>query len=240
MSGVTYPFDTTGLAPTNLVVDEIHTLTEINDVTYRIIIPVFSPFSLDNFVIKHTNTIGETVNLIPDVDYHFCLPYVGASRSIGKMLYGGVTINTELINGVLKFTYQTIGGEWCADASYVRERIAEKIYNPRTTVWDIVTNKQDLFPPINHPQDIDTIFGHQALIDSINNVANTIVNSPNPSVGIVQHLIDENNPHNVTKLQVGLGLVENLPLASEQDIADKNPVDKYITLKQALELFQLK
>lgn len=238
MSGVSYPLDTTGLAPTNLIVDEVHTLTEINDVTYRIIIPEFSPFYLDNFVLKHVDSLGVETPLLIDVDYYLCLPYVAASRSIGKMVYGGITINSELIEGTVKVTYQTIGGDWCADASYVLERIAESNYNPRLAVWDQITNKQDLFPPINHSLDIDQTYGHQQLIDSINSLASTIVNSPNPSVPIVQHLIATDNPHNVTKLQVGLGNVENLPLATPDDIANRTPVPKYVTLEQVLQLLQ--
>lgn len=240
MSGVSYPFDQTGLSPANLVVDEIHTLTEINDVTYRIIIPEFSPFYLDNLVVRHTDSTGVTRDLIPDVEYVPCLLYVGATRSIAKVVYGGLSINTELLNGVIKITYQTMGGDFCADANYVLERIASSNYNPRTAIWDTLSNVQDLFPPIQHPQNIDTIYGYQQLIDAINALAQTIVGGPNPSLPIVMHLTDSNNPHTVTKAQVGLSDVVNLPLASPDDIANKAPVDKYITLAQALELFELK
>src|SRR5574343_1327482 len=134
MSGVSYPFDQTGLSPANLVVDEIHTLTEINDVTYRIIIPEFSPFYLDNLVVRHTDSTGVTRDLIQDVEYVPCLLYVGATRSIAKVVYGGLSINTELLNGVIKITYQTMGGDFCADANYVLERIASSNYNPRTAI----------------------------------------------------------------------------------------------------------
>ena len=39
-----YDFDPTGSSPANLIVDELHTITEINDNTYNIMMPEFSPF----------------------------------------------------------------------------------------------------------------------------------------------------------------------------------------------------
>ena len=53
MSDPVLPFDPTGLASTNYVEDEVHTLTEINDATYRLIVPTFAPFYLDNFKFVH-------------------------------------------------------------------------------------------------------------------------------------------------------------------------------------------
>ncbi len=231
---VSYPFDTTGLALTNLIVDEIHTLTEVNDQNYRILIPEFAPFYLDNLQIKHTDLSGQTHILTEGPDYTICLPYIGATRSIGKMLYGGITINRDDINGLIKVTYQTLGGDWTADRLMVLEALAEYVYNPRITVWDIVTNKPNQFPPINHDQSMNYIYGHQDLIDSINDLADQVAQGPNPSTGIVLHLIDENNPHQVTKEQVGLGLVANLPLATDEEVDLLAPVDKYMTLRQML------
>ena len=43
-----YDFDPTGSLPANLVVDELHTITEINVNTYNIIIPEFAPFYTNN------------------------------------------------------------------------------------------------------------------------------------------------------------------------------------------------
>ena len=231
---VTYPFDPTGLAPGNIIVDEIHTLTEINAQQYRILIPEFAPFYLGNFQIKHTDTQGQTRILNEQVDYTLCLPYIGATRSIGQMLYGGITINDSIINGILKITYRTLGGDWTADASYVLNALAEYVYNPRITVWDIVTDKPTMFPPINHDQLLDYVYGHQDLIDSINGLANTVATGPNPTMPIVLHLIDESNPHQTTKDQVGLGQVANLPLATDEEVDTLEPVDKYFTLRQLL------
>lgn len=231
---VSYPLDTTGLASTNIIVDEIHTLTEVNSQNYRILIPEFAPFYLGNLQLKHTDLSGQTHILQEGPDYTLCLPYIGATRSIGQMLYGGITINRDDLQGLLKLSYQTLGGEWTADRLLVLEALAEYVYNPRITVWDIVTNKPSMFPPINHDQSLDYVYGHQDLITSINDLADTVANGPNPNLGIIKHLIDELNPHQVTKAQIGLGDVQNLPLATDEEVDTLQPVDKYFTVRQLL------
>lgn len=231
---VSYPFDPTGLADSNIVPDEIHTLTEVNAQSYRILIPTFAPFYLGNFTITHTDSSGQTRPLIEDVDYTFCLPYIGATRSIGQMVYGGVSINDLIVNGVLKVTYRTLGGDWIADTNYVLNMLAEHVYNPRITVWDVVTNKSTMFPPINHDQTMDYVYGHQDLINSLNSVADSIIGGPDQGTPAIHHLLDENNPHHVTKAQVGLADVVNYPQASDEEVDSLTPVDKYFTLRQLL------
>lgn len=231
---VTYPFDPTGLAASNIIVDEIHTLTEVNAQQYRILIPEFAPFYLGNFQLKHVDTNGQTTLLSEDIDYTFCLPYIGATRSIGQMLYGAVTINDSITNGLIKITYRTLGGDWTADAALVLEALAEYVYNPRITVWDIVTNKPTMFPPINHDQSMDYVMGHQDLINAINAVAAQIGQGPSPTTPIIQHLLDTSNPHETTKDQVGLGNVQNLEMATDLEVDNLMPVDKYFTLRQLL------
>lgn len=172
-----YPLDTTGISQANLVANELHTLTEINAAPYRILIPVFAPFYLDNFALMHVDSLGTSTLLVPDVDYYHCLPYISAARSTGKMVYGGVTINNSIVNGTLKITYQTIGGDWTTDGNYIRERLIEKIYNPRTTVWDVVTDKQTLFPPTDHAQALDTVYGQQQLLSALGAITSQIAAS---------------------------------------------------------------
>ncbi len=235
-----YPLDTTGLSPGNLVSNEIHTLTEVNSAPYRILIPTFAPFYLDNFVLVHEDTTGTLTTLIEGSDYIQCLPYIGASRSTGKMLYGGITISNSIYNGTIRITYQTVGGDWIADSNYVRERLVEMAYNPRLTLWDVVTNKPNQFPPTQHGQPSDTVYGQQELINSINSLADTIVAQAaapsNNAMSAALHPLRTDNPHNTTATQVGLGDVENLPIADMTEVLAHTAVRKYITLDQVLAL----
>ena len=235
MPTVQYPFDTTGLSPANRIVDEPHTLTEINSSTYRIIIPEFAPFYLDNFQLKHVSLTGVVTPLIADVDYYLCLPYIGATRSIGKFVYGGATLVNRYVNGHISVTYQTLGGTWTADCLFVLERLADMMYNPKITSWDVVTNVQEIFPPINHDQQFDYVYGQQELIEAINQLAVAILQGPDAGNSIIQHIFATNNPHIVTAAQVGLGSVVNYPVATDQECTNKELLDKYVTLRQVIQ-----
>lgn len=236
MPSVSYPFDTTGLAATNKIVDEVHVLSELNDTTYRIIIPTFSPFYQDNFVLKHSDGLGVMTPLTLGIDYDFCLPYMQASRSIGKVLFGAVTVHTELLQGNLQVTYQTLGGDWIADKSYVLEQLANHLYNPRIAYWDQITNKTNQFPPTNHTVDYDNIYGQQAIIDAINALIAAITTGPTPTNLVFKHLQSQGNVHNLTTAELGLDLVPNIPLATDAEVTDKQSVDKLVTLNQMLNL----
>lgn len=230
-----YPLDTTGFSIGNKIPDEVHVLTEINDTTYRIIVPDFAPFYLDNFAVNHVDSLGNITPLSPDIDFYLCLPFVGATRSIGKIVYGGITINTLLTDGVIKVTYQCLGGMWSADAGYVMERLAEIMYNPKLTVWDAITNVQETFPPINHSLDIDDTYGQEQLIDAVNALAAAVLAGPSQAVGIVKHLTDFDNPHRTTKDQIELGNVDNIRSATDEEVTSRLEVDAYPTLKQLIQ-----
>lgn len=235
MPNVSYPFDTTGLLASNLIAGEAHTLTEINANAYRVLVPEFAPFYLDNFALEHVDQLGAVTPLQEGVHFILCLPYIGAVRSTGKMIYGGISITDLITNGTVRVTYQTIGGDWTADSNYVLNALAEQVYNPRTTVWDVVTNKPNQFPPTVHNQHMDTVFGHEVLINAINGLANTIASGPqNQQPYLIGHLLDDQNPHFVTAEQIGLGNVQNLPMASDAEVMARAHVDKYITLRQLL------
>ena len=63
------------------------------------------------------------------------------------------------------------------------------------------------------------------------------------SLKVREHEIRDDNPHNVTKEQVGLGNVENFPVASMTDLEDDNPDVQFgtymtpATTKEAISLF---
>jgi hypothetical protein len=229
-----YPFDPTGLAATNKVTNELHTLSEVNASPYRVIIPQFAPFYLDNIQLEHIQENGTVRPLQEDVDFYCSMFFIGASRSIGKMLYGGLAINSSLINGTIRIKqYQTLGGNWVADRNYVLEAIANLVYNPRVIAWDMITNVQQTFPPINHQQDFSTIVGQEQVVQSLDGIAAAVLQGPDQQPLIIKHLNDkETNPHEVNALQVGLGNVPNWEQATDQEVLDLVESDKFVSLRQ--------
>jgi hypothetical protein len=238
IADVSFPFDVTGSAATNLVVGELHTLTEINAATYRTLIPTHAPFYLTNLLLEHVSTAGVSTPLNEGVDFYAVLPYMAAARSTGRAIYGGLSLISDLPQGTVKATYQTIGGTWTADADYVYARMLEAQYNRRGVYWDEITNIQDTFPPIEHVHtDSMALDGMTELLAMLEKVRAAILSAPNLAPATyVSHLISTGNVHNLSKEDLDLGSVQNLPMATDQEVLDGSPVNKYVTLRQILML----
>ena len=116
---ITYPLDTTGINSSNLVVDEQQVLTQINAHPQRLIIPTFAPFSIYNLQVKHVDSLGNQTILQENTDYFLALPYIQATRDLGFMIYGAISINNINLTGTILVTYQTIGGDTVTDPQYI-------------------------------------------------------------------------------------------------------------------------
>ena len=189
MPTVTYPLDTSGVNPTNLVRNELHTVSDAHFRAYYFLIPQFAPCFVDNFKLVNDNQ-GVITPLTEDVDFSFCLPYVTGTRVTGKQMYGAVTLHNLNLNGLLKMDYQTIGGDQVCDRLYVLEYLADKAFNPRTTVWDKITNLPNAFPPVPHYQDYDDFKGQESLIEALGEVRDAIITNSSLTTQKVQEFLD--------------------------------------------------
>lgn len=170
-----YPFDPTGQLAGNYIVNEQHTVTEANFRDYYFIVPVFAPFYITDFSMKITEIDGTVRNAVEGQDFTFVLPFMAGVRETGIPMYGAIALNQTLTNGILSISYRTLGGNFIANPALVLQNLAEKVYNPRTTLWDTVTNVPQIFPPSEHHQPADTVYGMQKLIEAINSVSAVIV-----------------------------------------------------------------
>jgi len=236
VADVSLPFDTTGTAATNLVKGELHTLTEINAAPYRILIPTFAPFYLTNQLLEHVSLAGVATPLTEGVDFYALLPYMAASRSSGRSIYGGWSMISDLPQGTIRCQYQALGGTWSADADYLYARLLESQFNSRTTWWDQITNVQDLFPAIEHDHDAtEDLTGLTDILNKLEAVRAAILEAPNKApAAYVAHLVQTGNVHGMTKSDLGLDQIQNLPMATDQEVLNLEKVNKYVTLRQIL------
>lgn len=234
MTTPTYPFDTTGTAASNLVSGELHTLTEVNSAPYRILIPTCAPFYVNNQLLEHIGADGTVTPLAEGVDFYNVLPYMAAQRSIGRPIYGGMALVSSLPQGTIRVRYQTLGGQWCADADYVYARLLETIFNQRMTWWDSISNVQDLFPPTDHTHELPDMTGVPELMAKLEEIRLALL-TPKPSDPNIQaHALSQGNVHGLTLSDIGLDQLSNLPLATDEEVIARVPVDKYLTLRQLL------
>lgn len=237
MPEITYPFDTTGVAPSNLIMGELHTLTEVNSAPYRILIPEFAPFYLHNLRVDHVTIAGVTRLLNEGEDYYPALPYMAAQRSTGRAVYGGVSMISDLPQGTIRLQYQTIGGEWVADRDHVYNMLLSMAYNERLAWWDRLSNVQAIFPPTEHTNQAIDIAGHETLLEAVTGIINAILTrTDNAPASYVAHLLAQGNVHGLTATNLNLGNVANLPMATDQEVLTRTSVEKYVTLRQILML----
>lgn len=241
MSQTTYPFDPTGQSPDSLVVHELHTLTQVNAAPYRMLIPTFAPFYLNNLVVEHIDLQGGVSILTEGVDYYTALPYLGAMRTTGKLIYGGIPFISNLAQGTIRLSYQTVGGDFCCDANYVYERLLETEYNPRTTWWDRLSNVQDLFPPLPHDHTLDDVYQIEVLFSNLENIRAAILEAPTKVPGsYIAHML-ERNPHGLTKEDLGISNLGTMDMVTDQEVVAHstiNGVEKVMTMRQVIMLLR--
>jgi hypothetical protein len=214
---VSYPFDTTGLASSNLISNEQHVVTSYNYRNQYFVVPKSGPFFVDSLIVT-ANSNGVVRTLIEGVDYFGALPYLSAAKSIGKALYGAISLADLSITGLVSLRYQTLGGPWSFSDSFVLEKVANHFYNPTITSWEQVTALPEQFPVINHEWKVTDMVGETELVAAISGISDALaIQMANQGK---MHLEDFSNPHRVTKDQVGLNLVENFPPATLKGAVD--------------------
>lgn len=168
------PLDQTGTSPSNYIVDELHTVSESHFRDFQFIVMNHSPFYVDRFkMVLIVN--GVSRELVEDVDYSFALSYVTGTRVTGKNIYGAVTLHNLELNGLLKVSYQTVGGTQTLDRMAVLTDLADRAYNPRTTIWDIISGAPESFPPTPHYQDYKSFYGQEELVQSLGEIRDAIL-----------------------------------------------------------------
>ena len=164
-----YALDKTGVNPDNKVINEAHTLAQLD---YRAIAPDYGPFYEESvFVIDDANNTP----LIKDVDY-FCTELMEeASLKFNKSIMSLIIITNKNVSSNVKITYQTLGGIYTKAVDPIR-RLYETVMNDdRTVDWSRVTNKPYGYPPNLHYNHLIDIVGFEPLITAIERIRNAII-----------------------------------------------------------------
>lgn len=221
------PFDPTGTKPTNRIVGEQQVIVSVNFRDYHYIIPAQAPFFAQNLVLGFKNPDGSSRTLIEGVDFYLSHEFISASRATAKPVFGSIEFLFTDLAGVVTLNYQSIGGDWTLDQNAIAAIIANSLTNPRTTSWEQVANPPYAFPVIDHVWDLVDLVGASAIVNSLEDIRETI--SEGGASGLATHVADKGNPHDVTAVQVGLGSVQNFPLASVSQAQQGTNATTYMT-----------
>lgn len=218
-----YEFDPYGNSPDNLIVDEGHALQVPGRDDYYFIIPKAAPFFATTVEVKSsTGTVYRE-----GVDYLIGHTFVEATSRTGKVVAGSVRFLRRDITGMVFVRYQTVGGEWGFDDNAILQELSNKLVNPLIRSWAEIDTLPNSFPPVPHDQSVDEIIGFVEVTGKLEDIRREIEAA---SAGATQaHTMDRDNPHQVTKFQVGLGLVENYQVASALEATEATRNDRYMT-----------
>lgn len=231
-----YPFDPDGDAVTNLVHEQQP--LESNGVFDNFyLIPRAAPFYAGS--VKLVLYPG-AIPLIEGKHYNFGHHFKDASHTIGQAIYGSITFYDRDMKGIVDMTYQTLGGEWTLDEATILEILENEVRNPRITSWETIVELPFQFPVVNHKFDIEDFVGMSDVTEELAGIKQALEDKGGGAID--EHIKNKANPHEVTKTQVGLGLVDNYPTASVAEAQAATLNTRFMTplrTRQAIEAVAL-
>lgn len=212
-----YPFDPTGVALSNKISGEQHVLTPMNFQDYHFIVPKFGPFFATGLVISHKSLSNVVTPLTEGIDYYLSHWFIGASRACGKPIYGSISFLDLQLSGTVTLSYQSLGGEWTLDEQAIAVILSDRLRNPRTTSWDMVSGAPTVFPPVDHAWNLVDLVGLKEVQAKLAGIEEAILANSDPTT-IAGHL-QATNPHNITAAMLGVynkQEVDNLVAANSE------------------------
>jgi hypothetical protein len=240
-----YPLDKTGTSPTNKVIGEVR---ELNGSRDRAFVPFGGPFYTESFKIINNDT---GLPLVPVDDYILCQPFQQAALRTGKDVQCVVWIKLPAPITV-RYEYQVVGGEYSWNIEALVQMINEIDLDGRPVQWGSIIGKPTAYPPAPHIHDIGDSYGWEYVVFQLEGIRNAILVGDEAShdelrqqmqairdelellIAAVDdkvdlHIADYANPHRVTKLQVGLGQVQDFPIASASEALAGTATNRYMT-----------
>lgn len=232
-----YPLDLTGVSPDNLVISEPHTLASGSK---RALVPNYGAFFVKGMSLLDVAT-GE--ELVPGEQYVPIMYYEEPSERAAMEVCAGVIVTDETVGDEVRFTYQVVGGDYINITPVIIQLIAETNLDDRAVIWGDLLGRPDAFPAAKHLHDLGDIYGFEYVVAALDRITEAILVGDEAShqeimlyledryqkmtdhinavdSRLSDHKADLDNPHQVTKAQTGLGLVENYP-PSDKLIAEQ-------------------
>lgn len=211
MPTYTYPYDPTGLLPSNRIVNEIFTVQpRLNPEDALFIVPRATPFFKYSLIVR-TGVNEGSPTLVEGVDYILTHHFVEATEALNVPIYGSIMFLNPLYTGVVYVTYQTLGGAYTLDDYSIVEDITRRYHNILFVTFTEIAGLPVSFPPDGHAHNPNDLTGMGDVVNALTSLAFTLQTPANP-------LPAPNHGH--TPPQVGLGNLQNYPLATLQDVLD--------------------
>ena len=159
-----FPFDSSGTATANKIVNEDHVITTVSGTLNNYIKPLNAPFYGTTLAIIDKAT-GET--LVEDVDYKLTHKYQEAIDNIALDVYGTITISDLSRNGTFSLNYQTLGGDMVDASTQALNNGMEALANLLIVDWSQIANVPLTFPSTPHNTSVTDIDAMNQVIDQL-------------------------------------------------------------------------
>lgn len=234
-----YGLDLTGVNRNNFINKEPY---KLSNTKVRALVPMYGPFYTESLVIVDDLT-GRVLER--ETDYVCVELLKDVTATTGKEVCSLILILNQDIGESGTISRQIIGGNYQYDTSSIGSLYERVMNDNRTVDWLRITNKPTGFPSTEHRHLLEDLFGFEALVAAIDRLRNALFLSDVPAYEflvdwivarydvIFDHVKDYNNPHHVTKDQLGLSLLKNLDVLLKTDIdtliRDNSELAKYVT-----------
>lgn len=182
---IKYPYDPTGLAETNLVVGEPHSIPILKNRAFAL---NAGPFFADSVVVR--TQVDNTV-LVRDVDYVVLYIYQEATRKVGQEISAVIFVTNVAISGLLLVDYQVLGGEFSSNVSAIQQLIESLEIDNRAIVWDDIIDRPVTFPPAPHLHDVGDLYGMEAVVNAINDLNTAVMQGDQTAIAIVTDQVSQ-------------------------------------------------
>lgn len=246
-----YPLDYTGTASTNKIAGESVTTTTRK---IRVFIPSAAPYFVSSMRIVDAAD-GKVLN---DTQWkpYYVVQAATALAGQGQVVCVAVAVIDQAVSNNLTIDYQTVGSDYVTGYDSILQLLNAVLVDDRPVTYPNVLDAPSAYATGAHLHTTNGTLGWEYLItmleqlkmtmllgDTVNKDAvlkyiDTVLAGSNavtaselsPTSSFGQHVNATNNPHNVTKAQLGLSSVQNYGLATLLDIASSTPPNNlYVT-----------
>ena len=155
-----YPLDLTGAAPSNLVVNEIHTFTSAPT---RLFVPAAGPFYTTTLDIRNNAT---NAVLQPNTDYKLLHLHREGTIASGKQICAVIYVMNLDITAI-RIQYQCIGDNYADTSDTIRDLLSGSPPPNPSIAWGHVFGAPVQFAPAEHLHHADEVYGMQEVVSAI-------------------------------------------------------------------------
>jgi hypothetical protein len=247
---VQLPLDLTGTNPNNLIGSEEHLLVDLDGFPYKIITLFHG-----GFYTKGLKVYDKDYNkLRPNVDYICTYKHRLLSDRVGLEVCSAIVFINHALTDEVHVSAQMVGGDLAYSFSVINDYIAFYNATPgHVPDWIDYNGYEPIWGPGELVQERWGLDGYQPMNNELENIARRLLMGPEDAEEelresvrdrlaeflalfndrLQRHINDKANPHDSTAEKVGLGLLRNLPVATDPQALAIASNDHYLVPRQA-------